>query len=333
MVAISLESPETHSLPSMLAQPLQDALKRLSRVEAVRAQANRALRALANFVSKFQLRYKDLEIQIDYPLEPGLADIGYLDDDLLTLVSEAGLAARQAKSALVLFIDELQYLDHPQTSALLYTLHRCGQDRLPVVLVGAGLPGVPQQFWDARSYASRMFTHIEIGTLEHDEAMRAIIQPAETCGVTFEADAACRIVDASRGYPYFLNQWASQAWYASDGKQITLSDVEGIASATINLLDRQFFAPQLRRLSHMERRCLLELLAVDQMPRNANTLTRILGYPDIIEFEKLADGLVAKGLVSEHVFHELRFALPLLDEFLKRAIPKPDPAMLETAVN
>lgn len=49
-------------------------------------------------------------------------------------------AARDRQAAVVLIIDELQYVAEEQLAALISALHRANQLRLPVTLVGAGLP-------------------------------------------------------------------------------------------------------------------------------------------------------------------------------------------------
>ena len=59
---------------------------------------------------------------------------------MTALLEEVGLAARNANTAVVLFVDELQYLDTNQFAALISALHRCAQSNLPLTVVGAGLP-------------------------------------------------------------------------------------------------------------------------------------------------------------------------------------------------
>src|SRR5450759_1772468 len=98
--------------------------------------SKRALRALAGFATVLKIKYKDIEVGLDYEPEPGLADNGDLEIDLTALLEQAGLAAREAKTVLVLFIDELQYVHEAQMAALISALHRCSQRQLPVTVVG-----------------------------------------------------------------------------------------------------------------------------------------------------------------------------------------------------
>ena len=79
---------------------------------------------------------------LDFDPEPGLADNGDLEHDLQALLEVVGAAAQSAATALVLFVDELQYVTEEELAALITALHRTAQRRLPVVMVGAGLPQI-----------------------------------------------------------------------------------------------------------------------------------------------------------------------------------------------
>jgi len=68
--------------------------------------------------------HADVEVGLDYDPEPGLADNGDLEGDLTTLLQQVGMAAKAAGTALVIFIDELQYVQEPQMAALISALHR-----------------------------------------------------------------------------------------------------------------------------------------------------------------------------------------------------------------
>jgi hypothetical protein len=116
---IRIEAPEDRSLPALLAPPLRLALLHLSRTKAAQAVAIRGLRALAGFAGKLKLKFHDIEVGLDYDPEPGLADNGDLESDLGALFMQIGAAAKAAKTALAIFIDELQYVEETQMAALI----------------------------------------------------------------------------------------------------------------------------------------------------------------------------------------------------------------------
>lgn len=154
---IRIEAPEGRSLPAMLAPQLRIALLSLSRVEAAKDKAVTALKALAGFASKLKFTFNDIEVGLDYEPEAGLADNGDLEGDLAVLLESAGNAALDAGTVLAIFIDELQYVEEPQMAALISALHRCAQQRLPVTVIGAGLPQLRGRMGEAKSYAERLF--------------------------------------------------------------------------------------------------------------------------------------------------------------------------------
>ena len=63
-------------------------------------------RALAGLAKALKIKYADIEIELDFDPEPGLADYGDLENDLQALLQAVGEAAAAAKSPLVMFIDE-----------------------------------------------------------------------------------------------------------------------------------------------------------------------------------------------------------------------------------
>jgi hypothetical protein len=155
---VRIEAPESKSLPALLAPQLRLALLRLSGTERARAQAIRALRALAGFARSLKVKYHDIEVGLDVEPEPGLADNGDLEHDLQALIEAVGEAAQKAGTALVLFIDELQYVAEEQLAALITAMHRAAQRELPIVLVGAGLPQLRGQMGSAKSTPSGCLT-------------------------------------------------------------------------------------------------------------------------------------------------------------------------------
>src|SRR2546422_8959054 len=193
-----VEAPEGRSLPAILAPQLRQALLRLSRNERARDLAQRALRGLAGFAKALKVTYADIEVGLDFEPEAGLADNGDLEHDLQALLEASGRAAQEAGTALILFVDELQYVQEEQLAALIVALHRTAQRQLPVVLVGAGLPQLRGKMGHAKSYAERLFDFPEIGALPDEDAAIAIRKPAEDHGVKVDEDALQQIVQDTR---------------------------------------------------------------------------------------------------------------------------------------
>ncbi len=102
----------------------------------------------------------------------------------------------------MLFIDELQYVKEEELAALITGLHRTAQRKLPVTLVGAGLPQLRGRMGRAKSYAERLFDFPAISELSPPAARQALVKPALDEGVAITEDALERILIETHRYPY-----------------------------------------------------------------------------------------------------------------------------------
>jgi hypothetical protein len=320
---LRIEAPENRSLPAMLAPELRQSLLRLSRNAKAKDLAQRGLRALTGFAKALKVQYADIEVGLDFPAEPGLADNGDLEHDLQALLEAAGEAAQKADSALAIFIDELQYVEEEELAALITALHRTAQRGLPVVLVGAGLPQLRGQMGRARSYAERLFDFPEIGPLAPDETRLAIAKPANSQGVDVTPDALDRIVQVTRGYPYFVQEWGKHAWDTASVSPITRSDVESASSSAIAALDESFFRVRFDRLTPAERRYLRAMAELGPGPHRSGDIAEALGRA-VSSFGPTRNKLIAKGMIWSPHHGDTAFTVPLFDEFMHRIMPGDD---------
>ena len=320
---IRIEAPEGRSLPAMLAPQLRQSLLRLSRVAAATAIAQRALRGLAGFAKSLKVKYDDIEVGFDFDPEPGLADNGDLEHDLMALLEVVGAAAKAADTALVLFVDELQYVEESQLAALITALHRTAQRRLPVVLVGAGLPQLRGQMGHAKSYAERMFEFPEVGPLTDDEARSAIAKPAADRDVAIADQALDQIVARTRGYPYFLQEWGKHAWDTAQASPISAVDVETASRSAVAALDESFFRVRFDRLTPLEKRYLRAMAQLGAGPHRSGDIAEQLARP-VTSLGPTRAQLIAKGMIWSPNHGDTAFTVPLFDEFMRRIVPGND---------
>ena len=320
---LRVEAPEHRSLPAILAPQLRQALLRLSRNEQAKEFAQRALRALAGFAKGLKVKYADIEVGLDFEPEPGLADNGDLEHDLQALLETAGAAAQHAGTALAIFIDELQYVPEDELAALITALHRTAQRRLPVVLVGAGLPQFRGRMGKAKSYAERLFDFPEIGQLPPDAARRAIAKPASDNGVDVTPDALELIVTQTRGYPYFLQEWGKHSWDAAHASPITSDDVQRGSTAAVAALDESFFRVRFDRLTPAEKRYLRAMAELGAGPHRSGEIAEALGR-EVTSLGPTRNQLIAKGMIWSPHHGDTAFTVPLFDEFMHRIMPGDD---------
>ncbi|MFI4854752.1 MAG: AAA family ATPase [Phycisphaerales bacterium JB065] len=320
---VRVEAPENRSLPALLAPQLRQALLRLSRTESAKALAQRALRALAGFAKSLKVIYGDIEVGIDFDPEPGLADNGDLEQDLQALLEVVGEAAAAGETAIAMFIDELQYVEEEQLAALITALHRASQRRLPVTLLGAGLPQLTGQMGKAKSYAERLFEFVPIGPLSESDAALALRKPAQDEGMDFTDEALRLIYSETEGYPYFLQEWGKHSWDIADDSPITDEDVRLASKLTIAALDESFFRVRFDRTTPAEKTYLRAMAELGPGPHRSGIVAQELGR-EVQSVAPIRNNLIRKGMIYSPSYGDTAFTVPLFDQFMLRTMPGDD---------
>jgi AAA ATPase-like protein len=317
---LHIEAPEGRSLPALIAPQLRILLLKLSRNEQAKKFAQRALRALSGFAKGLKLKYQDIEVGVDLPPEAGLADNGDLEQDLQALLEAVGTAAQKAGTALIIFIDEMQYVAEEELAALIMVLHRCAQRKLPVALVGAGLPQLRGRMGDAKSYAERLFSFPEIGPLLPSAARIAITKPASDLRVTFDARAVEQIVEETKGYPYFLQEWGKHSWDTASASPIKPADVRAASKTAVAALDESFFRVRFDRLTPAEKKYLRAMAELGPGPHRSGDIATCLKR-DVTSLGPTRNQLIAKGMIWSPNHGDTAFTVPLFDQFMRRIMP------------
>lgn len=317
---IRVEAPENRSLPALLAPALRVALLRLSQIEAAKDLAQKSLRALAGFAKALKFKFQDIEVGIDFEPEKGLADNGDLESDLTALFVEVGNAAKAAKTVLVIFIDELQYVKQTEFAALISALHRCAQLKLPLTVVGAGLPQLLSLAGEAKSYAERLFDYPIVDKLDKVAAEDAIRKPARNLNVDYEDAAVESIISNTQGYPYFLQEWGKHAWDLAQASPITALDVERASKITIAALDESFFRVRLERTTPSEKRYLRAMAELGPGPHRSGDIAQHMNKK-ANSFGPVRSSLISKGIVWSPIHGDTAFTVPLFHEYLLRTVP------------
>lgn len=319
--AVHIEAPENRSLPSILAPNLRAVLLRLSHKDRARDIIQKGLRAVAGFANALKVKYADIEFGFNLPVEPGLADSGDLELDLKDVLEAAAQAARQCDTAIVLFIDELQYVAEEQLAALITALHSASQKQLPITMIAAGLPQLLGQMGRAKSYAERLFEFVPIDRLDEHAAKAALCRPAEKENVIFEADAVAEIIAETEGYPYFLQEWGKHAWNSAIANRILLADARNATTDALAELDASFFRVRFDRLTPMEKQYMRAMASLGPGPHRSGDIAARLGKK-VTTVAPVRNSLIAKGMAYSPAHGDTAFTVPLFDGFLKRTLPE-----------
>ncbi|KKW90401.1 AAA family ATPase [Sphingobium chungbukense] len=320
MAIVAIEAPENRSLPGILVPALRATLLRLDRMKQASEGVKRALRALAGF-AKLKVKYDDLEVGLDFDVEPGLADSGDLEADLADLIVAIGEAAKEKGSAVVLVVDELQYVPEEQLAALISALHRASQKQLPVTMIAAGLPQLVGQMGQAKSYAERLFEFVAVGPLDDMAARDAIRLPVEREGEAIDDAALDAILEQTQGYPYFLQEWGKHSWDVADASPITGNDVAVATRSALAELDASFFRVRFDRLTPAEKRYLRAMATLGAGPHRSGDVAEALGVK-VSSVAPTRNSLISKGMLYSPAHGDTAFTVPLFDAFMRRVMPE-----------
>ncbi len=314
-LTILLEAPEDQSLAQMLVPPLRSALMKLSLSAKAAALAKDALEALRGFATAFKVKVGDFEVGLKAPA--GTADSGNLEYDLAALLEVVARAAKIEDRIVVLFVDEVQYLGSEELSALIVATHKLGQQSLPFLLIGAGLPQLAGLAGAAKSYAERLLDYPKVGALPDSAARDAIVEPLKKAQIAIEPQALEHIISRTHGYPYFLQEWAYQAWLAAPTSPITLVDAKLASKAALEHLDASFFKVRFDRLTPAEKTYAMAMAQLGDGPYRSGEIA-VSMKRKVTAVAPTRDTLIKKGMIFSPQHGDTDFTVPMFAEFLRR---------------
>ncbi|HLL92966.1 MAG TPA: ATP-binding protein [Solirubrobacteraceae bacterium] len=260
----------------------------------------------------------NLEFSFDPDAISGVT--GDLERDLTNLFEKLGQTAREHETGVVFLVDEMQFLARGELEALAAAMHRASQTKLPVALVGAGLPQLPGLMVDAKSYAERLFAYPRIGALDDSAARRALVAPAEAAGVAWEDDALAQIVDESGCYPAFIQAYGKEAWNQAPESPIRLADVLDAEPLIHAQLDDEFFHVRFEKATDREREYMAAMADLGEGSYRTAQVAERLGRSQSYTSAP-RDSLIKKGLVYSPDRGQVDFTVPKFSPFMRRRYP------------
>jgi AAA ATPase domain len=316
-VAAMVETPENKSLPEVLLPCLRRILLQLDTKERVNEVVKRGLMVLKGFANALKVSVGDVEFGLTIEPAHGIADSGDLDADLPDLFEAVGQAAKSRGTAVALIIDEVQYIAEAEFSALIMAMHRLSQRQLPLVIVGAGLPQLVGLAGKSKSYAERLFDYPQIGPLNDADARAALIEPARREGAGYDHDAISAVLELTKGYPYFIQEWGYHGWNTAQQSPITAADINNATQTAIINLDESFFRVRFDRLTPREKIYMFAMAALGPGPHRSGDIASRMNVA-VESVAPLRSSLIKKGMVYSPAHGDTAFTVPMFDEFLER---------------
>jgi hypothetical protein len=295
------------------AQMANRLLREMSRRHRIKDRVERALGVVKAFSV---LTPGGIQLKLDVSAVTGVADSGDPEQDLVDLLREIGSVAREAGSGALFLVDEMHNLDAQSLAAVCMAFQAVGRDRLPVALVGAGLPDLQVRLLRAKPYADRLFEYRELGRLSDAAARVALVKPAATLGIDFEESAALDVVELAAGYPYFLQEYGRELWNAAEASPISMADVEDVRDLVKEQLARTFYGARFELASEAEQKYLAAMASIGSAPYSVADVARAWGAENQRQTSPHREHLIEKGLIWSPRRGQVDFTVPLFAQYL-----------------
>jgi len=259
---------------------------------------------------------------------------GLVSDKLkavLELVWERMRAGRHA--GLIFAYDEAQNLaDHASKdeyplSLMLDVFQSIQKKDIPFMLALVGLPTLFPKLVEARTFAERMFRVVFLDRLNHNESRDAILVPIEQsqCPVRFTDELVRTIIEASAGYPYFIQFICKEVFDVLLQNGGTVNNLNMPIDGIIDKLDTDFFAGRWARATDRQRELLTVIahlptceseFTVQEVVEKSKELPEKSFGPS--QVNQMLVALGNAGLVYKNRHGRYSFAVPLLGRFILR---------------
>jgi hypothetical protein len=246
----------------------------------------------------------------------GGADTGVLETDLTKLLRDLTGAAEEERVGVAILIDEAQDLTPDELNTICAIAHEAGQRQWPLMIALAGLPSLPRLLAEAKSYAERLFTYERIEELVDGLARDALIVPAGQEEVAWEEAAVAFTVNATRGYPYFLQQFGQDTWNEAPASPITLVDAKIGAAKANAALDSGFYRVRWDRANKSEKKYLRAMSIDGDIGSSSSAVATRLGLQPKSLGPTRAN-LISKGLIYAAEHGVVAFTVPGMADFIQ----------------
>ncbi len=309
-----IEVEERNDFISQIAACSQAFLRKLSMKENFKNLIQKPLDAIKALVVSFDPNESKFSLSLQ---EKELYSSGSLTQSLTEVFTTLGEAAYKSDTPICFFIDEIQYMKQRELGALIAALHRANQLGYPIMVIGAGLPKIYTMLSEEKSYSERLFIYKEIGSLNEEQVKKAIEIPADKFKVYFEKAAVEKIIEVTKGYPFFVQQFCQIIYNNAKEELITLRDVENSIEEFYQVLDNGFFKVRYERCSEADKRFIFAMVSCGELPCTIANIANVM-KKSVTSISTSRAQLINKGIIYSVKYKELDFTVPEFDGFIMR---------------
>lgn len=309
-----IEIEERNDFISQIAECSQAFLRTVSAKEKFKHLIQKPLEAIKSLVvsfnpedNSFSLSMQDRELYVSNNLTQTLTEV----------FSTIGETAQKTETPICFFIDEIQYMKQNQLGSLIAALHRANQLGYPIMIIGVGLPKIYKMLSDKKSYSERLFMYKKIDSLTDEQSEKAIEEPAKKFNIIYAHEATNKIVEITKGYPFFIQQLCKIVYDKTNKDVIELSDVENCIDEFLSSLDERFFKSRYERCAESDKKFIFAMVECGELPCTisnvAHNLNKTVGSISTTRAQ-----LISKGIIYPVRYKELDFTVPEFSGYIQR---------------
>ena len=309
-----IEVEEKNDFISQIAECSQAFLRKVSKKEKFKHLIQKPLEAIKSLMisfdpeeNTFSLSMQDRELYLSNNLTQSLTEV-------FTTIGET---AYKTQIPVCFFIDEIQYMRQKELGSLIAALHRANQLGYPVMIIGAGLPKIYKMLSDEKSYSERLFLYTEIDSLNFEQSKKAIEEPVKKFEITYTDEAIEKIIDITKGYPFFIQQLCQIVYNRTDNKIIQASDIEQSITEFFERLDVGFFRSRYERCAESDKKFIFAMVKCGELPCTISNVAYNLNKT-VTSISTTRAQLISKGIIYPVRYKELDFTVPEFAGYIRR---------------
>lgn len=309
-----IEVEERNDFISQIATCSQAFLRKVSTKEKFKHLIQKPLDAIKSLVVSFDVEDSTFSLSLQ---ERELYKSNSLTQSLTEVFVSIGETAYRTETPICFFVDEIQYMKQKELGSLIAALHRTNQLGYPIMIVGAGLPKIYKMLSEEKSYSERLFVYKEIGSLTYEQSFKAIEEPVKKFGVSYTKEAINDIINITKGYPFFIQQFCQIVYNNVNDKIIQKMDVEKNVDEFFEVLDIGFFRVRYERCSDGEKKFIFAMAKCGELPCTISNIGKQLNKK-VRTISPTRAQLINKGIIFSVKHSELDFTVPEFDNYIRR---------------
>ncbi|VEJ64322.1 ATP-binding protein [Corynebacterium diphtheriae] len=240
--------------------------------------------------------------------------------EILSWQDEIDRKLGQDSVGLLITLDELHYHRREEVIDFVATIQHLVREDLNISVAMAGIPQSIKPLLASEEGKNpvtflRRANRIDLGLIDNNEVRKALAEPVEKVGFTWESDALTDAAEACGGYPFMIQLIGQQCFKRKRSNFITVDSVAEAAVVAKRKLGQLVHEPALADLSEVDRTFLVAM-AADDAPSTMSDIAQRLGVNSQYA-GNYRRRLIDAEIITSSGYGQVDFELPYMREYLR----------------